>query len=110
LALESLKVCRRANCAIAATTFRLASIFKNPSSTTGDSNGVNESFEKPNALKERLLNPPQRKRLSFFKSRISAINKIQMAVVAGTRQRFVFPELQAIAERNSLVTSRCFSM
>ena len=27
-------------------------------------------------IMERLLNPPQRKRLSFFKSRISAIKKI----------------------------------
>jgi hypothetical protein len=42
------------------------------------------------------MDRPEGKRLSFFKSRISAINKIQTSVVTGTQEWFVFPELQGV--------------
>jgi hypothetical protein len=44
----------------------------------------------------RLLNRPQRERLPFLKARISAINKIQPAVVTGAQEWFVFSEYQGV--------------
>jgi hypothetical protein len=44
----------------------------------------------------RLLNRPQRERLSYFETRILVVNEIKLAVVTDTGERFVFCELQGV--------------